>query len=382
MISRVICHILVVVVVLQVSTPPSFASMVSSPRPNLVCLKHAQWLDRLARYPTRDPRCQGQLDSAMRSLSEGYRLCKQLNPPKPAVAICETSSDTKNFLALKNIGNYQNQQSARADASEVVSQYKGLVDGLDKDPASCLNQLGGFRHDVTCKLSPEFGQEPPKSSWWSDFWNREKSEAPFSDIPPWLRLGLTTAASAALWRFRGGGLFTDHDDSKSGMRRTVTALGYAGLGWFNGGTDGLITGALMIPGLFVPYGEQMVMKKGVNGVDQSEKWRNFGYMSGLGLLTTAAPSAYLYARGYDPTGMLLGGASKGLCYFGAWNWAPNTFNSPNKEFMGGGATQQAELCNGALMGAGMSYSLLYGKGDKSKEPKKPAPEKCDEDGAK
>ncbi|MBX2994149.1 MAG: hypothetical protein KF681_04990 [Bdellovibrionaceae bacterium] len=337
------------------------------------CAKHAHWLNEVLSRKTQDPKCAPQFDQAANSLARGLRLCQELNADPQKRASC--SPAVNQFLRLQEVSAHASREKAKDSASEVVSQYKGIVDGMDQQPNACLGQLSGLRRDLSCHLSTEFGQAPPERSWWSDFWNREQSEAPFSDIPPWAKMAVTTVASSVLWRYRGGGLFTDHNDSKSGERRLVTTLGYMGLGYFNGGLDGAITGGLMLPGLFVPYGEQMVMKDGVRGVDESGKWRNLAYMTGLGTLTTAAPSAYLYARGYNPTGMLLGGTAKGLCYFGSWNWAPNTFNSPNKEFVGGGPTQTAELCSGATIGLGMSHSLLYGK--KKNDKPKPAPEKCD-----
>lgn len=338
------------------------------------CAKHAHWLSEVLSKQKQDPKCRAQFDQAAKSLSEGLRLCQELNPNPTSRAVC--SPAVNQFLRLQDVAAHAGREQARVPAADVVSQYKGIVEGMDKQPDACLGRLPGFRRDLSCHLGPEFGQDPPERSWWSDFWNREQSEAPFSEIPPWAKMGITTIASSVLWRYRGGGLFTDHNDSKSGERRLVTTLGYLGLGYFNGGLDGAITGGLMLPGLFVPYGEQMVMKEGVRGVDESGKWRNLAYMTGLGTLTTAAPSAYLYARGYNPTGMVLGGTAKGLCYFGSWNWAPNTFASPNKEFVGGGATQTAELCSGAAIGLGMSHSLLYGKKKKDDKPK-PAPEKCE-----
>ena len=338
------------------------------------CAKHAYWLDQILNMRGPDAKCQAQMDQATKSLAQGLRLCQEINPDPRSRATC--SPTVNNFVHIQDLAAQRNRDQARASAQDVVSQYQGLVTGMDGS-GSCLSKLQGFRRDLSCELGPEFGKLPPERSWWSDFWNREQSEAPFSDIPPWLKMGITTVATSVLWRYRGGGLFTDHSDSKSGQRRTITSLAFVGLGYFNGGLDGAITGGLMLPGLFVPYGEQMVMKEGVRGVDQSEKWRNFGYMTGLGALTTAAPSAYLYARGYDPTAMVAGGAAKGLCYFGSWNWAPKAFaDSPNKDFVGGVPTQAAELCQGATIGAGMSYSLLYGKKKPAEKPK-PAPEKCD-----
>lgn len=363
-------------------TTPLWASMsigIAGTSSSIACQKHDQWLARLKGFRAKTAKCQSQIDSAMKAVTQGYQICRDLNPRSAPCSACTAFSNSQNLQDLQAIQQHQDQSQNRAMASDVMSQYSGLLEGLNKDEDSCLHQLKDFREDLTCKLSPEFGEAPPKTSWWNDFWNRDQSEAPFADIPPWLKMGITTVASAYCWRgIRGGGTMPDVNNSYSGMRRMLTAACYTGLGYFNGGLDGAITGALMTPGLFVPYGEQMVMKNGVRGVDQSEKWRNLAYMSGLGLLTTAAPSAYLYARGYDPTAMIAGGGVKGLCYFGSWNWAPNAFsNSPNKEFVGGVPTQTAELCNGATIGAGMSYSLLYGKKDKS-EKKKPAPIKCDD----
>lgn len=380
---RGIRPLLITALLLQSALPPTAgASMVQPKNPApLACLKHAYWLNKITSMKANNGRCQSQLDAVKRALADGYQICQELNPPKAAKEICEVGPAAKNYLSLRELSSYKDQQPARLQASEIVSQYKGFLEGFDKDEDSCLRELPGFRHDFTCKLSPEFGEKPAKPSWWSDFWNREQSEAPFQDIPPWLKTIASGAMGAFCWRARGGGIFADPENSHSTIRRLGAAACFTGIGWFNGGLDGAIAGLAMLPGMFVPYGEQMVMKNGVRGVDESGKFRNLAYMTGLGLATTAASSAYLYARGYDPTAMIAGGGAKGLCYFGSWNWAPNTFNSFDKEFVGGGATQTAELCSGATMGAGLAYSLNYGKTEKQENPK-PKPENCDEDDGK
>jgi hypothetical protein len=338
------------------------------------CSLHIDWLQKLSSIKSAEPTCRMHIEHTKDILQSGLHHCVEIN--KLRVDDLKCNKNDRNLDDLKEILKHRKAQNLNLELGRVSSEYKGYRDGLSENSVTCLRQFPKLKKDLNCRLLKEIGisnlSQKKTSSSWSDFWSAEKSKAPLADIPPWIKMGITTAASSVLWRYRGGGLFSDRENSKSGQRRLVTALSYAGLGYFNGGTDGAIAGALMYPGLHVPYGEQMILKKGdLLGVDQSKKWRDTGYMTGLGALTTTPSSLYLWARGYNPTAMLLGGSAKGLCYFGSWNWYPDAFkDSPHKSFVGGVPTQTAELCNGATVGAGLSGSLLYGQ---SKEPKAPTP---------
>ena len=249
------------------------------------CAKHVFWLHTLTAETPSDPRCEGQLQEIRISLFKGLELCEKLNDSGNKNLCSRTDPQ---FESLRKIVNHQSKEQRQQDANIVNSQYQGYIKGLNQDNESCLQKFKNLKHDLTCGLPAEFGKLPPKKSWWDNFWSREKSEAHFADIPPSLRLGISTAASSVLWRFRGGA-FLKSSSSNSTLRRTVTALGYTGIGYFNGGSDGAIAGALMTPGLFIPYGNFMVMDSNQPGMTSQKKWENLAAMTGVGLGTTALP---------------------------------------------------------------------------------------------
>jgi hypothetical protein len=331
------------------------------------CAQHSTWVAQLAGWTSQDPACEGQRQHALGILRQGLQICeqrrKQLDPN------CDSRrATTANFLPLAN---FATQDQVTRQAESLNSQYEGLVQGMTKNTNSCLRRLARFRDVVACKLPLELGQKVHEASAWDRFWNRAKSRAPFEDsISPEVRLGITTIASAALWRFRGSGLFADPNNSMSTMRRGVTALGYIGMGYFNGGMDGAIAGGLLTPGLFLPYGKHHALKN---------KWRDTAAMTAIGGLTTALPSAYLAARGYNSLPLLAGGLAKGPCYFAGKQWTKDSLDwSPDKQFLGGVHTQFGELCNGATIGAGLSGSLLYGRGEDNTPPPEDQMPRCDQ----
>lgn len=319
------------------------------------CAGHIQAITKIRGIQSKDPVCLGQVDHVASTLEKGLELCQRRNGMEIRPLPCTPSRDRNS--SLRDVGAAGVAQAGQsADASALNTQYHGIADALIEKESNCVNRLRNLRKQLACSLPLELGQKAREESYWNQFWNREKSKAPFAEsISPEVRLLGTTAASAYLWRgVRGGGTLPNPNDSYSTQRRAITALGYTGLGYANGGTDGAIAGALMTPGLFIPYGKYMQKQHGKNRI------RDFAYMTGAGLATTALPALYLSMRGYNPWPLLAGGAAKGLCYYGAYQWGKGAFaNSPDKGFVGGVETQTAELCHGATIGAGLSGSLLY-----------------------
>jgi hypothetical protein len=208
------------------------------------------------------------------------------------------------------------------------------------------------------EMTKNNSQEPEDNrTFWkrvNDFLDRNK-EPPFANLHPALRILASTVIGGIGWRIRGGFL---NVGSSNGARYLGVGLSYMGLGYLNGGLDGVIAGALMLPATHVGYADYMNI-----GRTGNPKSRDALGMTARGLIQTALPGSFLMARGYGP-GMLFSGAGMGACYWGSWEYMPKRWE--NSGYIGNtylldGPTSLAETCSGAVFGAGMSGTLLYGK---------------------
>lgn len=181
---------------------------------------------------------------------------------------------------------------------------------------------------------------------------RTRSDVPFQGISRETKQIVSAVAGAALWRFRGGWLPTGSTQTA----RLVTLLGFSGIGYFNGGMDGAIAGALNVAPVWINgWGNHFDI--GRNGGGST---RETLMMTARGLLQTSLSGGYLLARGYD--GWALGsGLGMGVCYAGGTNMSErhNITSGNSSAFLDGG-TAIGEACTGGLMGLGLSTTLLNG----------------------
>lgn len=230
---------------------------------------------------------------------------------------------------------------------ELVSNHDRVQEAQQKNQASARTIAGEKASAPGKKEWTLFAKREPKKRGEKDPWR----EGPLSDMNPILRVGLSMAIGGFLERFKGGGIFpTGHTQ----LARGLTTLGYTGLGYMNGGYDGAIAGALMLPGMFFGHGSFMTI--GRNG--ERSKWADTATMAALGVGRTGLSGAYLWARGYGP-GFLASGALSGACYFGASQWAGN-FTLGAKQGFIDGPTSLGETCTGMAFGAALPLTLQYG----------------------
>ena len=162
---------------------------------------------------------------------------------------------------------------------------------------------------------------------------------------------LSGLLGGVMWRARGGGFVTL--PSTLLARLLFVGTGFSLIGYLDGGTDGAIAGALMLPGSFIGYwGVGMI-------VDTNHAFQDTAIMSTVGGLRTLLPAAYLNYKGYDATPMGLSGWAMGPCYYSA-----EQFLSLNSGFTSGymakvfdGQTSYAEACSGVAFGAGLALSI-------------------------
>jgi hypothetical protein len=233
--------------------------------------------------------------------------------------------------------------------SELVNNHDRVQTAQEKNQASTRTTASEKAGDSN-KGKKEwtlFAKREAKKRGEKDPWR----EGPWSDMNPILRVGLSMAIGGFLERFKGGGIFpTGHTQ----LARGLTTLGYTGLGYLNGGYDGAIAGALMLPGMFLGHGSFMTI--GRNG--ERSKWADTAIMSALGVGRTGLSGAYLWARGYGP-GFLASGALSGACYSGAYQWAGNLTVGAKQGFIDG-PTSLGEICTGMSIGAAMPLTFQYG----------------------
>lgn len=200
---------------------------------------------------------------------------------------------------------------------------------------------------------------------------RAKDE-PFQSLGKGTKQLISMVAGALLWRARGGAIETGNTHVG---RLLFSTLGYGGLGWFNGGTDGLIAGGLSSVPLWL-YGWSAWQDQGRGQSKASGKWNegssrlNDALMMSLrGLFQTSLSGGYLLARGYDGYALASGGAM-GLCYAGSYELDAHTqmtqVRNSDGKLVGrnkwiDSPTALGELCSGAFMGAGLSTTLQNGR---------------------
>lgn len=183
---------------------------------------------------------------------------------------------------------------------------------------------------------------------------RQRNNVPFQWMNRETKQVISTVAGGLLWRFRGGWLPTGSTQTA----RLLTVAGFAGIGWFNGGMDGAVAGALnVVPVWINGWGKNMDQGR-VNG----DRSTDFLAMTARGLLQTSLSGGYLLARGYDGWG-LASGLGMGACYAGGYAVADHyrlKERSQSSRVVFEGGTSIGEGCTGAVMGLGLSTSLLNG----------------------
>ncbi|WP_291516720.1 hypothetical protein [Bdellovibrio sp. ArHS] len=275
-----------------------------------------------------------------------------------ATKVCSTEkgSNLKDISAVAEKINEQNNLTVAEMNQAAKKKYQALLN---------QNELGNWERcftdsqsqksmkDYLAKLSTEL----PSDSWNSaaqsktvssdgGFWERG------ADMDPMAKTLISGVAGAALWRMRGGGFFRTGNTQ---VTRLLSTAGFAALGAFNGGRDGLIAGALMFPSMTLGYWH--TSDSGRDG-DRS-KWTEIAIMSGRGVLQTSLGGAYLWSQGYGP-GFLASGAAMGPCYGASWQAFKNKKVMPEVGFIDG-PTSMGEVCSGAAFGLGLAATLNYGK---------------------
>lgn len=200
---------------------------------------------------------------------------------------------------------------------------------------------------------------------------KRASDEPFQFLGKGTKQLISTVAGAFLWRARGGSIETG---STQAGRLIFATLGYGGLGWFNGGTDGLVAGGLSSVPLWI-YGwgawQDQGRNKNSTGLfnDKGSRLNDALMMSLRGLFQTSLSGGYLLARGYDGYALASGG-SMGLCYAGSYELDDRTQITQVRDRSGklvsrnkwiDSPTALGEICTGAFMGAGLSTTLQNGR---------------------
>jgi hypothetical protein len=185
---------------------------------------------------------------------------------------------------------------------------------------------------------------------------RVSEDVPFAWMSKSDKQIISTIAGAALWRARGGGVMLG---STHAARLIFATGGYGLLGWFNGGTDGIIAGGLTsVPLWIYGWGKFMDMGTSKKKGEPGAAAHDFAMMTGRGLFQTSLSGGYLLSQGYD--GWALGsGASMGACYLGSHHATrQNSWMTSGKWF--DGANAYGEMCSGAMIGLGLSTTLQNG----------------------
>lgn len=197
---------------------------------------------------------------------------------------------------------------------------------------------------------------------------RKTNDVPFAWMGRSTKQAISTLAGAVLWRARGGGIMLG---STHTARLIFATGGYGLLGWFNGGTDGIIAGGLTSVPLWISgWGTHMDMGTSKKKGERGAAAQDFAMMTARGLFQTSLSGGYLLSQGYD--GWALGsGASMGACYLGShYATRQNSWMAPLRRDKKGnltpvsnwfdGANAYGEMCSGAMMGLGLSTTLQNG----------------------
>lgn len=290
---------------------------------------------------------------------------------------CSTTFTTNDLQLISTKMKHKIDQDVAQEFMRELEQYNNLIQApfLEKN-WPCFGsgansvQVEDFINEVTRLKSELLNQaelfnakeksapNKEEASFWKkakDFLDRN-SKSPLADLHPAARIAASALLGALSWRVRGG---AGNLGTTTKARWLGLGLPFMGLGYLNGGVDGLIAGFLMVPPVHLGWADWMSM--GRNG--NSSKSNDVMAMTVRGLMQTSLSGSYLWARGYGP-GMLLSGAAMGPCYWGAWEYYPNKAK-PRVPFFGSylldGPTSVGELCTGAAYGGAMSAVLGSGR---------------------
>lgn len=190
---------------------------------------------------------------------------------------------------------------------------------------------------------------------------RIRADLPYENLTDEDREFITTYISAAMWRFRGGGVVAK-SDSTQWRRIHYTWISTNVLGALNGGEKGARLGGLMYIRLLKMWGRYFDM--GRNPVDEDETY-DLTKMTERGVFQVKSVVASLDRNGYSSTAMSMAGLQMGPCYYFMFDQ-----NMPRLKYDGRtngaylgvyeGETDWGESCVGAAMGIGLSRSLLQG----------------------
>lgn len=162
---------------------------------------------------------------------------------------------------------------------------------------------------------------------------------------------LALTMGAVTWRCRGGGGCPALGTQTARLFYAVIpqtlfggVFGYLEDGW-GGVRDGAITGALMTPSLFIPWGRQMDV-----GRAGGSKWEDFSLLMIRGYAQTLPAAWYAASVGKDPSPILVAGVAMAPTYFAAWQWGDRV----NVNAFFDGPTGMAEFgWGGILTGFGL-----------------------------
>lgn len=314
------------------------------------CVAHAKWVRHFTGLTGLTPRCERERRHRVEILRMGYDLCAKEHGGPRSADLCEPNfTEGRNLSAIRDVASATTEKIGSEALKEKYKELKLEIE--EKNSICAFKSDSALLKALQKKLPGELPKEKAKGIF-GGFLDFENTELPLKDIPPSLRMALSTVATSFLWRYRGGWLGPKKGGTTT--RRAVTGVGMMAIGYFNGGLDGAIAGALTVPTMFAPYSKYWDLSD-----DNKNLGKNFAYMTGRGLYQTSLAGIYLAARGYGP-GMLLSGAAMGPCYYMGWNQAKDVKLGSGK-MIGAAPTQISEMCTGAAMGLGLSGSLLYGK---------------------
>lgn len=160
---------------------------------------------------------------------------------------------------------------------------------------------------------------------------------------------LSGLMGGVFWRARGGGFVSMPGTQIA--RLLFVGVGFSLIGYLEGGRDGAIAGALMLPAVFIGYSENMDLSNG-------NRMQKTSAMAARGSLQTLLPALYLGSQGYDPKPLLLGGAMMGPCYAATAKYMQGaTVNGGMLGKAFDGVTSWGEFCSGITFGAGLAWAL-------------------------
>jgi hypothetical protein len=160
---------------------------------------------------------------------------------------------------------------------------------------------------------------------------------------------LSGLMGGVFWRARGGGFVSMPGTQIA--RLLFVGVGFSLIGYLEGGRDGAIAGALMLPAVFIGYSENMDLSNG-------NRMQKTSAMAARGSLQTLLPALYLGSQGYDPKPLLFGGAMMGPCYAATAKYMQGaTVNGGMFGKAFDGVTSWGEFCSGITFGAGLAWAL-------------------------